>query len=97
MGKSAVRNAIDRPWTVMIHFWDTSAQQRSDRPMTWHEKAILDHLTFRKICSDALGVAWLHCTSGTTSAVDECRYPDLKTHPHEHPDLLIQLEQSPDL
>lgn len=54
----------------MIHFWDTSAQRRSERSIGWHEKDILDHLTFRKICSDALEVAWLHCTSGTTSAFD---------------------------
>ena len=72
MGESAVRNAIDRPWTVMIHFWDTPAQQRSERSMAWYEKAILDHPTFRKICSDALEVAWLHCILGTTSAFDEC-------------------------
>lgn len=40
--------------------------------MAWHEEEILENLTFRKICSDALEVAWLHCTSDTTYAFDSC-------------------------
>ena len=40
--------------------------------MAWHEEDILKYLTFRMICSDALEVAWPHCTSDTTCAFDEC-------------------------